>query len=144
MSVSDRGSASRRRSVMETNSLRAREGTLSRTPMKARCSRTSRSMSVSATMLAERGWRSKQRELSEVAAGAEGRHLAFLAAHAGLPVDDEEELPADGALLAEDPAGGDGHLVQRLADVAQVASRAAGKQPDVGEIDLFPVLMDSE
>src|ERR1039458_1188825 len=46
-------------------------------------------------------------KLSEVAARLEGGELAAVTADRGLAFDDEEELPADGALFAEDLARGD-------------------------------------
>ena len=69
-------------------------------------------MSVSEITDGRAGPAVEQRHLAEVLARSERGHLAVVAPHGGLTLDDEEELAPDGALLAEHPAGRHGHLLE--------------------------------
>ena len=69
-----------------------------------RCSSTSRVISVSETTVAERGLRSRRESSPKYCPGPEGGDLAAVAPDRGGALDDEEELAADGALLARGPA----------------------------------------
>ena len=77
----------------------------------------------------------EQGQLAEVLARSERGHLAVVALHRGLTGDDEEELPPDGALLAEQAARGHRDLLEGLADCAQVLGRRGREQPDLREVE---------
>ena len=77
----------------------------------------------------------EQRHLPEVLARPERRHLAVVAPHRGLPLDDQEELTPDGSLLAQHPAGRHGHFLESPPDGAQVLGRRGGEQPDLRKVE---------
>src|SRR6266540_1521659 len=71
-----------------------------------------------------------QRDLAEEVATPERPHFAALALHLRLPVDEDEELPAERSFADELPPGAEVDLIGELRDLREFLLRAARKQWD--------------
>src|SRR6266540_3323704 len=71
-----------------------------------------------------------QRDLAEEVATPERPHFAALALHLRLPVDEDEELPAERSFADELPPGAEVDLIGELRDLREFLLRAAREQWD--------------